>query len=239
MTKHFHFTFDNLKSQYEAALEAGYEIITCLDYAEKNQPLSSLTIVNRVDIDVSVKKADRLCNMFNRLGIKATFFVRLHANEYNPFSFENYLILKKIRESGHEIGYHSEIVDQGVIWSEDASDCLRRDIDVLNRMLNINTKGVASHGGMTGLNNLDFWQNRNPDDFGLVYEAYDKSEAYNLFENSFYISDSEWIRWKCYDKGIIQTGDTRSFAEHLEDKHPLIYLLIHSDTYFDSHIYEA
>lgn len=239
MTKHFHFTFDNLKAQYEAALEAGYEIITCIDYAEKNQPLSSLTIVNRVDIDVSVKKADRLCNMFNRLGIKATFFVRLHANEYNPFSFENYLILKKIRESGHEIGYHSEIVDQGVIWSEDASDCLRRDIDVLNRMLNINTKGVASHGGMTGLNNLDFWQNRNPDDFGLVYEAYDKSEAYNLFENSFYISDSEWIRWKCYDKGIIQTGDTRSFAEHLEDKHPLIYLLIHSDTYFDSHIYEA
>jgi len=238
MTKHFHFTFANLEAQYKAALKTGYEFITCIDYAEKSEPLSSLTIVNRVDIDVSVKKAERLCNMFDRLGIKATFFVRLHANEYNPFSFENYLILKRICESGHEIGYHSEIVDQGVIWSEDASDCLRRDIDVLNRMLSINTKGVASHGGMTGLNNLDFWKNRNPTEFGLVYEAYDKTEAFNLFENSFYISDSEWIRWKCYNKGDLCQDDRRTPAEHFQQRHPLIYMLIHPDTYFDRHFYE-
>ena len=27
-------------------------------------------------------------------------------------------------------------------------------------------------------------------------------------------------------------------AEHVEDKHPLIYLLIHSDTYYSKHFYE-
>ena len=32
----------------------------------------------------------------------------------------------------------------------------RRDVDVLNRILDISIRGVASHGGMTGLNNLDF-----------------------------------------------------------------------------------
>ena len=61
-----------------------------------------------------------------------------------------------------------------------------------------------------------------------------------LFEffHSFYVSDSEWIRWKCYDKGKKVEGDFRSLAEHSLNKHPVIYSLIHSDTYFDKHFYE-
>lgn len=238
MKKDFHFTFANIEAQYRAAQDAGYTFVTCLEYAECKGNLSNLTIVNRVDIDFSVTKADRIRDIFDRLGIKGSFFVRLHAPEYNPFSFENYRVLKAIRDSGHEIGYHSEIVDQATIWDEDAADCLRRDIDVLNRMLGLSIKGVASHGGMTGLNNLDFWKDFKPADFGICYEAYDKSEEFNLFHNAFYISDSEWTQWKCYKKGDLQIGDRRSFSEHLADFHPLIYLLIHPDTYFDGHIYE-
>lgn len=212
--------------------------MTCLEYSEKKDNLPPLTIVNRVDIDFSIKKADRLRDIYDRLGIKASFFVRLHAPEYNPFSFENYRILKAIRDSGHEIGYHSEIIDQAAIWDEDADNCLRRDIDILNSMLGIEVKGVASHGGMTGLNNLDFWKTRKASEFGLIYEAYDKSDSFALFDQSFYISDSEWTKWKCYDKGQLCTDDRRSFAEHLADRHSLIYLLIHPDTYFDGHFYE-
>lgn len=187
---------------------------------------------------MSVKKADRLKEMFNRLGINATFFVRLHAKEYNPFSFESYKILRSIRDSGHEIGYHSEIIDQACIWHEDPADCLRRDLSTLNTILDISVRGVASHGGMTGFNNLDFWVDRNPEEFGLVYEAYDNSPSFNLFNSSFYISDSEWTQWKCYSHGKLQSGDTRSISEHVRSLHPLIYLLIHPDTYFDHHIYE-
>jgi hypothetical protein len=234
----FHFTFSNIESQYRSALEAGYVFMTCLEYSEKKDNLPPLTIVNRVDIDFSIKKADRLRDIYDRLGIKASFFVRLHAPEYNPFSFENYRILKAIRDSGHEIGYHSEIIDQAAIWDEDADNCLRRDIDILNSMLGIEVKGVASHGGMTGLNNLDFWKTRKASEFGLIYEAYDKSDSFALFDQSFYISDSEWTKWKCYDKGQLCTDDRRSFAEHLADRHSLIYLLIHPDTYFDGHFYE-
>lgn len=238
MNHKFHFTFANLESQFKTALEAGYQFLTCAEYAERKPNLPDLTVVNRVDIDVSVKKADRLRGMFERLGIKASFFVRLHASEYNSFSFENYRILKAIRDSGHEIGYHSEIIDQATIWDENAAECLRRDIDMLNRMLNIEIKGVASHGGMTGLNNLDFWKGHHASEFGLVYEAYDKSESFNLFDQSFYISDSDWTQWKCYDKGRLCVGDCRSFREHLNDRHSLLYLLIHPETYFDRHFYE-
>ncbi|ADJ65674.1 hypothetical protein G5B88_21330 [Herbaspirillum seropedicae] len=238
MKAEFEFTFAKLEAQYRQALDAGYAFLTCEQYAREKDLLPPLTVVNRVDIDFSAKKAHRLRDIYDRLGIKASFFVRLHAPEYNPFSFENYRVLKAIRDSGHEIGYHSEIVDQSAIWNEDASACLRRDIDILNRMLDIDIQGVASHGGMTGLNNLDFWKNHTPDEFGLKYEAYDNGERFNLFNRSLYVSDSEWTRWKCYENGILRDGDRRSFGEHVTERPPLIYLLIHSDTYFDKHFYE-
>lgn len=232
------FTFAYLKSQFEQVLENGYSILKCEDYIQwTKKNANEKIIVNRVDIDFSVKKAERLCRIFDELNIKATFFVRLHAPEYNPFSFENYRIIKFILNSGHEIGYHSEVIDESSIWSENAEQCLLRDISVINSMFDIRIKGVASHGGITGLNNLDFWKNKKPSDFGLIYEAYDEEE-FNLFNHSFYVSDSEWIRWKCYDKGKKVEGDFRSLAEHSLNKHPVIYSLIHSDTYFDKHFYE-
>lgn len=233
----FHFTFSNIRSQYQKALDLGYNFITCEQYAKQKNNLKPKTIVNRVDVDLSVRKTDRIRDIFDELGIKATFFIRLHAPEYNPFSFENYRIIKNLTKSGHEIGYHSEIMDQQAIWGEDAEKCLHRDIDIINRMFDIEIKGVASHGGLTGINNLDFWRGKKASQYG-VYEAYEESDEFNLWKDAFYISDSEWTQWKCYNKGELVKDDRRSFAEHLDDHHELIYLLIHPDTYFDRHFYE-
>ncbi len=230
----FHFTFENIKSQYYQAKESGYEIITCEKYYQlkKENNIPYKCIVNRIDIDLSIKKTEILVNMFNEIGIQGTFFIRLHAKEYNPFSFENYRIIKKLIDSGHELGYHSEVIDQSVIWNEDVGECLKRDIDIINGMFRINIKGVASHGGMTGLNNLDFWKDKKPGEFGLLYEAYE------WFKDVFYVSDSEWTRWKCYSFGELVKGDNKSFAEHLSDGHQIINIVIHPETYFNKHFYE-
>jgi peptidoglycan/xylan/chitin deacetylase (PgdA/CDA1 family) len=232
------FSFSKLKRHFEAALAAGYAIISCREYLKNKTSADDKRLIARVDIDVSVKKAEMLAKLFDELGVKASFFVRLHAQEYNPFSFENYRIMKLIHDAGHEIGLHSEVVDQAAIWNEEAADCLRRDIDLLNRMFDIRIDGVASHGGMTGLNNLDFWRNRSAREFGLRYEAYDKQPEFNLFHESFYISDSDWTTWKCYDRGVRIPGDMRTPSEHFADGHRLVYLLIHPETYYDRHPYE-
>lgn len=236
----FKFTYEALKKQFESALIQGYEVLTCAEYVRRksSNSLSKKTVVNRVDIDYSVKKCEKVGEKFNELGIKASFFVRLHAPEYNPFSFENYRIIKQLIESGHEIGYHSEVIDEAQIWNEPAVDCLKRDIDVFNRIFGIEIEGIASHGGLTGLNNLDFWKDKTPSQFGLLYEGYDKQPENNIFWESRYVSDSEWTRWKSYDNGTLRAGDQRSIAEHLEEDLPLIYTLIHSDTYFENHFYE-
>lgn len=64
--------------------------------ADKKVLSKEKILINRVDIDFSVKKAVKLGKIFNDLGIKATFFIRLHAPEYNPFSFENYQLQMKV-----------------------------------------------------------------------------------------------------------------------------------------------
>ena len=123
-------------------------------------------------MDFSLSRAERLAAIYGDLGIKATFFIRLHAKEYNPFDFENFRILRAIQKAGHEIGYHSEIVDQAAIWHEEASTALRRDLAVMEAMLGSKVFGAASHGGLTALNNLDFWTDHDASEFGLSYEAY-------------------------------------------------------------------
>ncbi len=236
----FKFTYSYIEDQYQQVKDLGYKFITCEEYVKQKHALkpNDKIVVNRVDIDLSVKKTRKLIEIFNKLNVKATFFLRLHAPEYNPFSFENYKIIRSLIESGHELGYHSEVIDQAAIWNEDAKDCLIRDVKVINQMFNINIKGVASHGGMTGLNNLDFWKDKKANDLGLLYEAYDHQPQFNLFQEAFYVSDSEWTRWKAYDKGKLLQDDRRSFAEHAKDGHSLINVLIHPDTYFNDHFYE-
>ncbi len=236
-----HFTYDYIRDQLEAVLACGYRPVTCEDYSRNKATLatSDKVWVNRVDVDFSLAKADALRSVFASLDIKATFFVRLHAPEYNPFSFEGYRVLKALVADGHEIGYHSEIVDQAAIWQEDATDCLERDLAVMTTLLGKPVSGVASHGGMTGLNNLDFWKDHRPSEFDLLYEAYDTEPTFNLFQESFYVSDSEWTRWKCYDRGVLVPDDRRSLAEHAAAGHRLLYTLIHPDTYFARHFYES
>lgn len=232
------FTFQYIKDQLLSLQELEYDVITCEQYVHAKQTLSSKTIVLRVDIDFSLKKTAILLDIMRDLGIKSTFFLRLHAPEYNPLSFESHKIVKRIIDEGHELGYHSEIVDQAAIWNEDPEECLIRDLKTINSAFGVEVKGVASHGGSTGLNNLDFWKHRKPSDYGLLYEGYDKEPAYNLFQEAFYISDSEWTQWKAYDKGKLVVEDRRSPAEHAAEGHELIHLLIHPDTYYFNHIYE-
>lgn len=238
MKNNFLFTYEKLEEQYKKSLDLGYETMTCLDFFKNKSNLGSRVIVNRVDVDLSLNKALALAEIFERLNLKATFFVRLHAPEYNPLSFENYRIIKGLHEQGFEIGYHSEIIDLQTIWNEDAEVCLKRDLKFFENYFGIKIEGVASHGGMTGLNNLDFWNDKKPESYGLSYEGYDQEPSFNLFNNSLYISDSEWTQWKSYSDGKLNLDDKRSLGEHLDDNPRLIYLTIHTDTYFHNHFYE-
>ena len=231
-------TFASLRSDLEYCLKNGYYFESCISYVRKSSKGPRRSIILRVDVDYSVKKAERLCWLLNELGIKGTFFFRLHASEYNLFSFENYRILRFIVDSGHEIGLHSEIVEASQIWGEDARECLRRDLSVIETITSQKVFGSAAHRGYSGINNLDFWKSFKPSDFDLMYEGYDEGKEFGLFSSGLYISDSEWSCWKCYAKGVLIKNRLKSFVQFLRPEENTVYLLMHPDTFYDRHFYE-
>lgn len=229
------FNINHYKEFFSKALNLEYKIITCFDYFIDNYKKDDKIIINRIDVDLDCKKAKDISDILRELGIKATFFIRLHAKEYNPFDFDNFLHIKSIINSGHEIGLHSEVVDCYEIFEEkSAPQYIIKDIKIMNEMFDIKINGVASHRGITGFNNLDFWKYHHPKEFDLIYEAYDPK----LFNNCLYISDSQITSWKCYKNGNLQVGNDICFCEHLNIKPNLIYLLTHPMTYYKRHIYE-
>ena len=72
------FTFQYIESELAYAKKSGYQFIRCIDFVDSFEDRPPKCIVLRVDIDEDVSKVNRLLAIFSSLGIKATFFVRLH-----------------------------------------------------------------------------------------------------------------------------------------------------------------
>ena len=68
------FTFNYIRGQYEAALIAGYNILSISEFIEGSLD-NQMTIVNRIDIDESCSKAEKIAQIFNKLN-KRNFFCK-------------------------------------------------------------------------------------------------------------------------------------------------------------------
>jgi hypothetical protein len=63
-------------------------------------------IILRHDVDFSLEAAEEMARMEHGLGVKATYFVLLRTEFYNPLSARGLAALQKIRDYGHDIGLH-------------------------------------------------------------------------------------------------------------------------------------
>ena len=229
------FTFAYYKLIFQKALENGYQIITLKEFFLDEYKRNEKIIVNRIDVDVKIDRLKKIYEIFRELGVKATIFVRLHAPNYNLLSIGNINIIKDLISIGCEIGLHTELEDVGEYCKIDKKELLKKEIELFEILFGIKVYGTASHGDMTHYNNLNFWKTNKPEDFGLIYEAYDKK----LWNNCRYVSDSEWIRWKAYENGNLLENDRRTPIEHiLEDKPKILHILTHPESWYDRYIYE-
>ena len=73
----YNFTWNNLENEYSAIIDKGYQIITCEEYVKIKGNLPDKVVVNRIDIDLSVKKVINILDIFDKLNIKGTFFFKV------------------------------------------------------------------------------------------------------------------------------------------------------------------
>jgi peptidoglycan/xylan/chitin deacetylase (PgdA/CDA1 family) len=228
------FTFTKYASIFRALRRAGYRAITMREFFEGAYGVEEHLLVSRVDVDVKIERLPRLREIYAALDLRATFFLRLHAPAYNLMSFGNIAIMRDLVAAGHEIGLHTELVDAAGFCSVEGAALLRQEIDLLETLIGAKIYGTASHGDMTGFNNLDFWASHRPAEFGLLYEGYDEP----LWKNCRYVSDSEWTRWKAYENGRLLDEDRRSPVEHAEERPRVLHVLTHPESWYDRYLYE-
>lgn len=222
---------EELGRSIDYAADLGYRFISCNEYFNlKDELQQEKFIVLRVDVDYNLGASQLILDLLKKHSIKASFFVRLHAENYNVFSKKHSTMIKKIISEGHEIGYHSELIDMSECFEMEPSQILLEDINIFERFYGIKINGSACHGEPDGKNNLTFWDGKDAKEFNLAYEAYDNSPGFGLFYHSFYISDSDWYTWKNFTNGV--KSDTYfNVSEAIKHGYRQIYLLIHPDTF--------
>jgi hypothetical protein len=231
----YKFTFDYNKKIFQTALDNGYKFITLKEFFANEYDKKQKIIINRIDVDIKIDRLKFYYKIFSELDIKASVYTRLHSPTYNLLSIGNIKIIQNLISIGCEVGLHTELEDVNGYCGIEKKKLLQKEIKLFETIFNVKMHGTASHGDMTYFNNLNFWKNHSAKEFGLLYEAYDKK----LWDNCRYVSDSEWTKWKAYERGKLLKNDTRSPLEHiLEDKPKVLYLLTHPECWYHEYIHE-
>jgi hypothetical protein len=169
------------------ALHLGYKFYTFNNYIEGST--KEQCIILRHDIDFSIERALEMAKIEHSLGVPGTYFFRLHAKTYNPYEFKSYLILRQIRDMGHEVGLHTEALDVEYITKENSLDIFRREKEILEQILQISINSAAEHRDFTGLNrdwNNHFFAKYTKEEAGILNYPFED----RFFKDMKYISDS-------------------------------------------------
>lgn len=209
------FSFDHYGYIISQLKNNGHEFVFFTD-----QPRSDKYIYLRHDVDRSLEKAAAMAAWEQKLGVKATYFVRLHSRYYNCYSFPGLMALRSIMNAGHEIGLHTEFYDIAKVLGDDGSAVFAREKRILEEIIERPVRVFSPHR-TTGSTNTDeiLKQLRTLRSDNQMLCTYDERFQHNVK----YISDSS---------GIWREGCPCGYL----DRHPRLQMLVHPIWWYREHI---
>lgn len=192
------FKFEHFKDAIKRFLKAGYTFST-FDGLSRQQKRKKIFLL-RHDIDYSMLRALEFARIEISLGIKATYFVRLHSRDYNPFEFKTYVKLREIAKLGHELGLHFEAMDISHITKEDEIEVFKREKIILENIIGQPVYTAAQHGDFTGISRN--WNNHFFTKYTMSQAGIKNHTAEARFRKDFkYLSDT-FQQWRegCFCK---------------------------------------
>ena len=132
------FTYDGYERLIKSALEKDYYIINFLEYRGEDR-----VIFLRHDIDTSLKKAELISKIEEKLGVTSTYFLLLRTDFYNVASASSSMIIRSILESGHQIGLHFD--ETYYEPGEDLIRAIQKETRILSEICNCPIKTVSMH----------------------------------------------------------------------------------------------
>lgn len=215
------FTLDKYEELCLAITKSKYENLTLGDYLSKKP---KKIIILRHDVDKSPKNALKMANIESKYGLKSSFYFRINTLDQE--------IMKKIKDMGHEIGYHYECLDEA---KGDYKKAIKIFEENLKKFKEFNVKTICMHGNaLTKWNNGDLWKKHNFKKFGIRGEAYISVD----FSSLEYFSDTgrTWHPSKYNIKDIpdghkpkIHIKSTDDLIKLIGEEKTDLYILTHPD----------
>lgn len=224
------FTLEMYRELVRFFLTSGYTICSVDDYLSGSNDARYRVII-RHDIDRRIHKAVDFAHIEHDLGIRATYYFR------HPYTFQP-PVIQKVRDMGHEIGYHYEVVSKTDGDPDLAGKLFQQELDDFRTYVPVKT--ICMHGApLSKYDNRDFWNY-------FSFEAFDLSgEAYLSINNVYYYSDTgrTWsnahkIRDRLQNQMNISSENVHSTLDLIRiieiNKPRVVYILTHPERWAGS-----
>lgn len=158
------FTLDMYADLCATAHAAGYVPMTVRQYlTDLARP--ARVLIMRHDIDRWPQRALAMAELEARLGMVATYYVRMTRHVFRP------ALIVRLADLGHEIGYHYETLSRARGDVPRALAAMCDELAALRAIASVDT--AAMHGSpLSSIDNRDIWRHATLADFGLRGEAY-------------------------------------------------------------------
>lgn len=165
------FTISIYRELLESIPKGNY---TLQGYLENNSQKGII----RHDVDRPPANVHQLAKLESDLGIFVTYFFRVKKKHFNTD------IISKVRQLGHEIGYHYEVMDKAKGDVRKAKDIFRNEWVLFKEW---GSKTVCMHGNpFSKYDNKAFWQHYDFSEFNVLGEGYLSVDfsKYNYFTDT-------------------------------------------------------
>lgn len=195
------FTLKIYGALLESALRAGYKLTSYEDEIVNGAQYQKVMVL-RHDVDDLPGNSLQTAVLEHSLGAKGSYYFRVVKQSFDKE------IIQKIKDLGHEIGYHYENMDHLNGDAEKAYVDFCRHLDTFRALSSIRT--MCMHGSpLSKWDNRDLWKNYDYKTLGIIGEPYFDID----FNRMLYITDTgrSWNKGESSVRDKVKTGFQFSF----------------------------
>lgn len=184
-------------NKYEQLLltfqKAHYKFLTYEQYclmSEEEKKTDDKFVILRHDVDKRAWCSLKTAQTEQQLGANASYYFRVVSESNQPD------IIQKIKDLGHEIGYHYEDMSLCHGDAAKAKEHFEKWLNYFRKYYAVKT--ICMHGApQSGWDSKDLWNTCNYRDFGIIGEPYFDTD----FSDIFYLTDTG-RRWDGYKVSV-------------------------------------
>jgi hypothetical protein len=159
--KSLDFTLDKYQELCRV-LKKEYRICTVSEYLLENP--GGNTVIVRHDVDRKIKNSLDMAKCEHELGICSSYYFR-YPSTFKPD------IIRKIRDLGHETGYHYEVLSKTNGDYTKAIALFQTELEEFRKICPVET--ICMHGSpLSKYNNRDLWKHYDYHSYGIRGEAF-------------------------------------------------------------------